>query len=272
MKHLPLPQGASQDNSVIQQLGEDSKWAPHIEKWLLAYDCYRTCSGNPFAVSPTKFDAQIGEDQKKLWDNRRGSGEIARMRQQRGLLSCPMCGSPVTGDLDHYLPRKSYPEFSIMRANLVPTCTHCNSAAKGDTVRGIMPERFIHPYYDQWASDALWRIEINRPLEAATFTPLPIVGLSEEREQIVDFHLEHVLGEQFHRSIENLWSTYPLKIANRSETPHVEDMINEAMRDLSEATITMGLNSWNAAFFRGLAEDDEALEFVHAKAIKIPTS
>lgn len=42
---------------------------------------------------------------------------------------CPYCGLPSNITLDHYLPRniKSFPEFSILSANLIPACSTCQS-------------------------------------------------------------------------------------------------------------------------------------------------
>jgi hypothetical protein len=156
-----------------------------------------------------------------------------------------------------------------MRLNLVPACSHCNSDAKGDTVAGVAPERFIHPYFDDWASDDLWTIDILRPLEAATFQPRPVDTLDRERAAIVTFHLNNVLGRQFHLSMANEWSTYPQLVAIRNPNQKTVDVVAEVGRELSVAISSKGNNSWSAALFRGLSDDLEALEFVQARAIAI---
>lgn len=64
--------------------------------------------------------------------------------------ACPYCGAVGMPDaLDHFLPKEKYPEYSVVRANLVPICSHCNNA-KGQTVRDNLNRRvFRHPYYDR---------------------------------------------------------------------------------------------------------------------------
>ncbi|MFL1875036.1 HNH endonuclease [Hansschlegelia beijingensis] len=262
MRYLPLPV-ATADDAVVERLAKEPEWAVHRAAWLAAYASYRRHSGSPFDIQPHAFGVGVGDRQSALYDTRKRSGELSRMRRQGGLLSCPVCGSPVTGHLDHYLPRSVYPEFSIMRANLVPACVHCNSGVKGDTVHGERPRRFIHPYFDAWADGTLWRISIQQPFLAATFRPTPEPGLPADQAEIVQFHLEHVLGDQFERSLDNLWSTYPRQLAIRCPNADLERVIEQVGYDLSVAIISNGVNSWQAAFFRGLSADANALTYVH---------
>ena len=267
MRHLEPPATDAEDDAVLQTLCAQPEWALQRTSWQAAYASYRQHGGNPFALVPQHFGPGIGKRQYDLYDSRKGSGPLAKMRRKKGLLSCPICGSPVTGQLDHYLPRKHYPEFSIMRLNLVPACAHCNSGVKLDTVHGVPPQRFIHPYFDDWAGNDLWTLDIVRPLEAATFRPRAIDGLNGDRAEIVAFHLDNVLGEQFHRSMANDWSTYPSQISIRSPLTAINDVVVEVSRDLEVAIKSKGNNSWQAAFFRGLSADLNAMEFVRAMAV-----
>lgn len=191
---------------------------------------------------------------------------MARMRKQRGLTSCPICGSSETGSLDHYLPRTDYPEFSVMRANLVPACGHCNSGVKGDTVNGEYPCRFIHPYFDAWAAKPLWYVEVVRPLEAATFVGRPLKTLSEPKQQIVGFHLENVLGWQFDCFAENLWATLPVELRMRSEELDVPADVGILKLEYKIARRTKGQNSWQTAAYRGILSDSEAVDYLLTKA------
>ncbi|MEU7673853.1 hypothetical protein AB0C42_03450 [Micromonospora taraxaci] len=61
---------------------------------------------------------------------------------------CPLCGKGYAGELDHYLPKELYPEFSILHFNLVPACERCNHNKR--TLIGSAAEgRFLHPYFDR---------------------------------------------------------------------------------------------------------------------------
>lgn len=62
---------------------------------------------------------------------------------------CPYCGG--IGDpsnLDHYLPKKYYPQYSVLPSNLVPTCLDCNMKFKGSGYAKDITEQSIHPYFD----------------------------------------------------------------------------------------------------------------------------
>ncbi|MBC3487140.1 HNH endonuclease [Pseudomonas sp. SWRI50] len=61
---------------------------------------------------------------------------------------CPSCGSVgATKNIDHYLPKSSYPWLSICPYNLVPACRDCNTE-KGSPVAESAFKQLIHPYYD----------------------------------------------------------------------------------------------------------------------------
>ena len=41
---------------------------------------------------------------------------------------CPFCGVGTVNTLDHYLPKKRFPVFSVTPNNLIPACTWCQGA------------------------------------------------------------------------------------------------------------------------------------------------
>ncbi len=87
-------------------------------------------------------------DLKKLIQTRRNS---------HGLTDCPFCGYPFVPDtLDHFIPKNSWPEYSIFDNNLVPQCRGCAPTKSEkyycDTINKAL---FIHPIY----SDLLSRIK-----------------------------------------------------------------------------------------------------------------
>ncbi|MGM7415841.1 HNH endonuclease signature motif containing protein [Lactococcus lactis] len=60
-------------------------------------------------------------------------------------MRCPICDcsfaySQVT--LDHIIPKKKYPYYSITPINLVPTCYNCNMRKNDGT-----PSKILHPYF-----------------------------------------------------------------------------------------------------------------------------
>jgi hypothetical protein len=84
----------------------------------------------------------------------------ARPANRRSL--CQWCLIDTWSDLDHFVPKESFPEFSVMARNLAPCCSKCNNA-KSDywPPAGVVPE-VLSLYYSSL---------LDRPHLAATVTP-----------------------------------------------------------------------------------------------------
>ncbi len=62
---------------------------------------------------------------------------------------CPFCGGiGQPKNLDHYLPKAHFPQFSIVPVNLIPSCRDCNLDSKHDRFATTEDEQSIHPYLD----------------------------------------------------------------------------------------------------------------------------
>lgn len=63
--------------------------------------------------------------------------------------SCPYCGGIGTPrNLDHYLPKTFYPQFSILPGNLIPSCRDCNMDGKSQKFSTSANNQVIQPYFD----------------------------------------------------------------------------------------------------------------------------
>ena len=60
---------------------------------------------------------------------------------------CPFCNQRLVSELDHFLPKSNYPNYSVSHINLVPICKECNHS-KLDKEINTQNEVFIHPYFD----------------------------------------------------------------------------------------------------------------------------
>lgn len=91
---------------------------------------------------------------------------------------CPFCGDiGHTKNLDHFLPKAHFPEFSVMPLNLVPSCRDCNMGEKGQSYATVADQQPLHPYLDksifyqdQWVfaeyineDDGVFRFYVNCP-------------------------------------------------------------------------------------------------------------
>ncbi len=62
---------------------------------------------------------------------------------------CPFCGGIGTPqNLDHFLPKAHFPQFSVLPHNLVPACRDCNMDGKADAFATNAEDQIIQPYVD----------------------------------------------------------------------------------------------------------------------------
>jgi hypothetical protein len=62
---------------------------------------------------------------------------------------CPFCGGIGTPrNLDHFLPKSQFPQFSIFPKNLVPSCRDCNMDGNPVGFAEKAEEQIIQPYLD----------------------------------------------------------------------------------------------------------------------------
>ncbi|MBY3297647.1 HNH endonuclease [Rhizobium laguerreae] len=259
------------DEASLKQILKDSKWLPYSAAWRQAYKNYDTVNGDPWRIAPVGFREEEAEKQRALYKSRSSrGGPIGRIRSQGGLKCCPMCGSPMTGSLDHYLPKEDYPEFSIYSKNLVPACPACNSGTKGVTYCGKVPsERFLHPYFDKIASGPIWRVVVKPPFAAPAFEAQVLPGPPPSEQEQIAFHLAHILGEQFHLNIATSFGCVPQQIRDDLERMPVIDCkaTQVALGRLLRSAVTTGsTNGWGAALCRGILSDPAVIAHIAAQA------
>ncbi|NWJ27661.1 HNH endonuclease signature motif containing protein [Rhizobium sp. RM] len=268
MLTLDLPK--NDNDATLAQIVARPIWARYKKAWMEAYKSYGQHNGDPWKVTPHAFPKTRQKAQRKFYDTRKGYGELASLRSTEGIKCCPMCGSQNTGTLDHYLPRKHYPEFSILSWNLIPACPACNSSVKGDRHKGMLsPERFLHPYFDTLANQAIWTVKVLAPFAAPAFKAEPLPGFSPNETTIIDFHVKNILGDQFRLKMPTLFKGLPQRVRNMMRSLSVLDNHDTEMglrlllTDVIEANSP---NCWEAALLRGVLSDSVAIDYVRGLA------
>lgn len=62
---------------------------------------------------------------------------------------CPYCGESKIEEVDHYVPKEDYPEFTLYPYNLIPICNKCNKRKSSKFLDNIGNRQFINYYYDE---------------------------------------------------------------------------------------------------------------------------
>ncbi len=185
---------------------------------------------------------------RAIYDNIRNSAEE----------ECPYCAglSSDVDTLDHYLPKSSYPRFSVLPANLIPACSACNKKmlASSSAFEG---EQFIHPYSDhsrffdnQWlfAEYSLDRAEV-------TFFVKPPTDWSETDKARVNYHFKELnLGDRLRRRAERELAG-GMKQFQKARLRSSGLTLEEAAEDVFSCWIDVEfLNHWKRVAFLALKE------------------
>lgn len=114
---------------------------------------------------------------------------------------CPFCGGiGSTRNLDHFLPKANYPQFSILPINLVPCCRDCNMDGKAQSYANNAEDQIIQPYsdnqrffIDQWIFATCIKSDHGEPeqFEYHVSTPVhwPEVDTRRAQKHFEDFNL-----------------------------------------------------------------------------------
>lgn len=143
-------------NELEKQLEEYVRYKKNLENLV---PLSRSCSSYDCSIAPIGQTTNNSHTQLyKLYDtniqlkNNIKRHTISQTYIKKGLV-CPYCGIKrnYTRDLDHYIPRESYPEFSIMTNNLIFSCSTCNQPPnKGIKFLDSNGKRMIlNPYFDE---------------------------------------------------------------------------------------------------------------------------
>lgn len=126
--------------------------------------------------------------------------------------------------LDHWFPESLYPIMSLSFYNLIPSCTICNSSAKGDALFKI--DTHIHPYLN------------DKPNPTFKFSYLPngnrwIVDFKDvtdvkEKRMLDDFHLK-----ELYHCHDNLEVSELLDLALKNNGKYLDILLKEVLRDFA---------------------------------------
>lgn len=106
-------------------------------------------------IATVKYLYESGhEETSLLWT------ELEKENGNRTII-CPICGHGFARELDHYVPREKYCEFSLHLWNLIPLCHDCNH--KKDTLwLDNNGNRIIfNAYLDNPATNDFWKVDVD---------------------------------------------------------------------------------------------------------------
>jgi len=203
-----------------------------------------------------------GEEMVKVYTNRlvpkRGKGRPTYDRIMSAPVHgrCPLCGIGTVNTLDHYLPKKNFPIYSVTPNNLVPACQWCQRE-KGEYFSETADGQLLHPYFDD-INNEIWLAAKVVPGAEAVFRYFasPPDHWTQEAKARVVVHLDQLNLLRLYR--DNAGSrlseirTRLVKLyqqgGEKAVRAHLQEELDSAEDD--------HLNSWVAAMYRAAVASD----------------
>lgn len=170
--------------------------------------------------------------------------------------SCPYCKVGKVSNVDHYLPKKKFPIFSVSQINLIPSCRDCNYEKKeyfGNTAENTL----LHPYKDDVSSEMWINTDVYEKNEGLIFTFK--VTKPSGWDDVLCTRIQH------HLDYLKLNDTYAVNAASEVQAfiPNVISVykssgLEEAKEYVVDALESQKgeLNTWKRGMYRGLCESE----------------
>lgn len=173
---------------------------------------------------------------------------------------CPICNLGHVRNLDHYLPKASFPTYALTPYNLLPICRDCNFDKKDYRFK-TDEEATLHPYYDE-TDNTIW---LQAELHIADGGIVVSYSINEKSEDEFFIHkcINHMktykLDEKYSIEAAREISDNILMWKNKLDQWGKKEFlsfINEIIYSLE----SVHKNSWKVALYRALANNVEILK------------
>lgn len=126
--------------------------------------------------------------------------------------------------LDHWFPESLYPVMSLSFYNLIPSCTICNSSAKGDALFRF--ETHIHPYMNDSVNPKFKFCYL--PNGEKWSVDFKDVTDTKENRMLEDFHLK-----ELYHCHDDLEVTELLDLALKNNGKYLDNLLKNVLQDFA---------------------------------------
>ncbi len=150
-------EGITGNNDLLLRLGEGEEMLhTHAESYRI-----HGLAATLFTISPAQGENPLvvksltKNNLTKLYESYFVKKEKPARRIYDQLLAsanekCPFCGGiGRPRNLDHFLPKAHFPEFSVLPLNLIPSCRDCNMDGKKSDFAEVAEKQILHPFLDK---------------------------------------------------------------------------------------------------------------------------
>lgn len=226
-----------------------------------------------FDLPPTAPDYEHFPVSKKEFDNVYTVGMVrhdtgrAIYDRIKGTGKCPSCQIRDIRQLDHYMPRNSFPYLAVTPLNLVPICSDCNFAKRAFYPKNAS-EVLLHPYFDDISGDFWLTAELEEG-EPPTFhyKVVPPITWSDELSARVTFQFEMLnLAEPYgFEAVAELLEIQDYLADLHGGRADGQQAVRDHLADIAASRANVAPNGWRAAAYSAMAASDWFCRTVHAR-------
>lgn len=174
--------------------------------------------------------------------------------------TCQYCTLNSVNSLDHFIPKQSFPEFSVNPLNLFPCCSECNSK-KSNLWLDNNKHLFLNLYLDELPNKIylIADFDFQNNIPMVTFSLDNPENIDSGTYEVIESHFSRLdllrrmrerSNEKITDIINNIRGNYKLN----SDINSIKSTIREAEEDNKKA---YGYNYWKSVLILSIIEKDE---------------
>ena len=170
---------------------------------------------------------------------------------------CPYCSLDTNPDLDHFLPKAVFPEFSLHARNLVPICTPCNrKKLNAIKAKGTDARLFLHPSAEPFQNARVLEADLSVQGGNMTVTyRIDDAGVlcDDERALVLRHYRRLGLGDRYGRRARSHLASFKATVKGYSLAA-----IGKALQSkIADPEIGEPVNGWRPALYRAVAAREQ---------------
>lgn len=220
--------------------------------------------------SPIAKNDDVNSLYQKMY-NLYGNINLKKSIREISGMKCPYCGIQglPPNNIDHFIPRGDYPEFSVHPENLIAVCNICNVTYKKEIFLISGVRQFMNPYFDQFISlnFLLCNIRVVGVYPEINFSIDPELQSTHQYEyQIISNHFQNLnLYDRFKDNVMDIFIKFKRQYFENKQPMTVSkiELINDIekrIRGLDEEEINN--NNHEKKFWESLKQCNALLNLI----------
>ena len=219
-------------------------------------------------ISPANLHPVTSDSLKGLYNSHMVSksgqarSEYDKMLAEAKKTRCCFCSYEDPTELDHFLPKSIFPEFSILPINLVPSCHRCNKLKASDAPISAA-NSYVHPYYEEY-KNLTW---LEAMIDFDTYNSPVVTYMASRTLRVenpdlaarIDFQITRLnLNMRYSSQASEELSWIEGRLRSLMETAGPEQLELHLIQE-AESRLRANRNSWQAALYTCISSNERFL-------------